>query len=101
MNIKSGGYGKTVIQCGATSGVYFLKKGGEVVYIGKSNNVLPRVFGTGHCDKDFDEVEIHWMPSVELTEYERRQIKIHRPRLNVEGIKPRSRPAYLKLVKAA
>jgi hypothetical protein len=69
---------KMVIKCGSTSGVYFLKKRGKVVYVGQSWNVLSRVFSDHYCNKDFDEVEIHWVPRDNLLEYEREHISKHK-----------------------
>jgi excinuclease UvrABC nuclease subunit len=97
MHTESQEYGKTTIKIGIPSGVYFLKLAGEIVYIGKSGNVFSRIFAGHFDDKEFDEVEIHWMPESEILEYERTQIKIHKPKLNQEGLKPRSAPSYLAM----
>lgn len=89
MIIQSDSYDKTVIKIGGRSGVYFLKSLGFVIYIGKSINVLERVFAAEHKRKRFDEVEIHWMPADKIGEYEKQQIAIHKPRLNIDGLRPR------------
>lgn len=89
MKIDSTTHGKITIKLGTQSGVYFLKIKGEIIYIGQSDNVLGRVFGTEHMCKRFDEVEIHLMPGNEINAYERQQILIHKPKLNMEGLKPR------------
>ena len=39
----------------AGGGLYFLKKGEEIVYVGRSKNVFQRLF-QGHSEKDYDEV---------------------------------------------
>ena len=89
MVINSQSHSKTVIKITDTSGVYFLKIAGQIVYIGKSINVFSRIFGIDHMAKRYDEVEIHWMPADQIAAYEKTQIAIHKPSLNVEGVKPR------------
>jgi hypothetical protein len=81
-----------VSELGSLSGVYFLRLAGKIVYIGKSINVLDRVFGDHYKAKGFDQVKIHWMPKDQITRYEREQIAIHRPPLNDLTQSKRHRP---------
>ncbi len=69
----------------STSGVYFLKKDGVIVYVGKSTNVMARIFSDHYRVKDFDEVEIHWLEKDVIGKYESQQIDKHKPKLNDVG----------------
>lgn len=51
------------------SGVYFLIKDDEVVYIGQSTNVQSRI-STGHKDKEYDEAFMLLIPEEYLQEVE-------------------------------
>lgn len=73
---------RTSFKIVGTAGVYFLKSGGVIVYIGKSINIFSRIFSPDHCGKKFDEVEIHWMDASKIKGYERSQIMLHRPKFN-------------------
>lgn len=62
--------------------VYFLLKGDEVVYVGKTTNGIGRVFA--HMkEKDFDNIKIKRMPIDELDLAEARYISKYNPRYNV------------------
>lgn len=59
-----------------TTGIYFLIKGGQVVYIGKTENGISRIFA--HKDKDFDSYsffnvpisDLDWVESVNIIYYQ-------------------------------
>lgn len=73
-----------------TSGVYFLKRNGVVIYVGKSINVFHRIFGTDHCDKLFDEIEIYWLPVNKILAFEKASIIRLRPDFNkIKRSKPK------------
>lgn len=65
---------------GSGSGVYLLKLKSEVVYVGRSRNVLARF--NGHRGKLYDEVEIVWCLPDQLSETEKKFIHQYHPRLN-------------------
>lgn len=65
----------------STCGVYFLRKGNEIVYIGQSINVYGRV-ATHRSSKDFDTVEFLPCARDRLDEMEGFFIRLLRPRLN-------------------
>lgn len=68
-------------------GVYFLVKGGDVVYIGTSKNVIHRM--AGHADKSFDFARmIHIDESDERMKTEARLISIFNPLHNVNNVIP-------------
>lgn len=81
---------RTSIRNHIGSGVYLLKLIGNVVYVGKSRNVLARISGPDHAAKEYDEVEIHWMPEAGMLDYERTMIKDLRPIHNQVHCKPRN-----------
>ena len=80
---------KLVFSVEKISGVYFLKLSGQIVYIGKSKNVFSRIFSSHFELKQFDEVEIHWLPESEISAYEKEQITLHKPPLNDLELKNR------------
>lgn len=70
----------THIDIPTKSGVYLLKRRGRVIYTGASRNVLSRM--AGHAGKDFDAVEIRWMPAKAAFREESRLIRAQTPPLN-------------------
>ena len=78
------------------SGVYFLCKGGEVVYVGMSTNLYGRI-NTHSRDleqcvdplsitvKDFDSALFLPVPHSELSDVEGRMIRLLKPRYNTRG----------------
>lgn len=64
------------------SGIYFLIKDGNVIYIGQSINVEKRLLK--HRDKDFDTFRIIKCHESRLLEYERRLIKLFKPVFNLK-----------------
>lgn len=64
------------------TGVYFLESKGVVVYVGVSEDVLSRF--SGHKDKEYDRVVIHWCSSLDFAKaFEKESIAKLRPKLNV------------------
>ena len=74
------------------SGIYFLCKDNEVVYIGQSQDVTTRV--NGHVgSKEFDSVTAMLVPKELLDEVEQYWIKRVKPELNIRYLeKPEKRP---------
>jgi hypothetical protein len=70
------------------SGVYLVKRGGRVVYIGQALNIWNRLRGHPLIEPG-DEVEFQAALPDELNARERAAIERHRPELNIAGI---SRP---------
>jgi hypothetical protein len=67
------------------SGIYFLCKNGEVVYVGKSTNVISRVAThSSENRKDFDKVFFLTVPKSELAALEKHYATILRPKYNVD-----------------
>lgn len=64
------------------SGVYFLIKGNEVVYVGQSVHIPSRI--CGHSDKDFDRYAYVPCPPEALDQLESLYIHVLRPKLNGE-----------------
>jgi|ERR1039457_3193402 DNA-binding transcriptional regulator YiaG len=62
------------------SALYLLKKSGEIIYIGKSINVIRRLYS--HKTKQVDEIEIIPTEVAKLSSEERRLLLLHRPVLN-------------------
>lgn len=60
--------------------VYFLVKGGRVVYVGQSINVIQRM--SGHGDKAFDTAFYISVPVDDLQKVEARYIREFKPILN-------------------
>ena len=64
----------------AGPGIYFLCKSGNLVYVGKSRNVILRL--SGHFQKDFDSVYMVPVAEDELRATEAFLIRLLRPPLN-------------------
>ena len=60
--------------------VYFLLKGGEVVYVGQTKNGIERPFS--HKDKDFDEIKIIYCEETDVDAVEDGFIKKYTPDYN-------------------
>ena len=60
--------------------VYFLLKGGEVVYVGQTKNGIERPFS--HKDKDFDEIKIIYCEETDVDTVEDSFIKKYTPAYN-------------------
>lgn len=66
------------------TGIYFLLKGREVVYVGKSTNVMSRIVNHSFLRKgDFDAYCYIEADRSEISELEVRYIRMLRPALNV------------------
>ncbi len=65
------------------SGVYFLIDMGEIVYVGKSVNVVARI-AAGHADKVFDAIVFLPCPRENLTDTEIYWILKLRPKYNLQ-----------------
>ena len=63
--------------------VYFLLKGGEVIYVGQTNNGLIRPLS--HRDKDFDEIKILYCSAEELDLIEDKYIQKYKPVYNKQS----------------
>jgi hypothetical protein len=79
---------------GMVSGVYFLCKGDQVVYVGQSGTVVVRIAShiAERC-KDFDHGRVFFLPCPkdQLFAVERRYIELLRPRYNGNAF-PRDEP---------
>lgn len=64
----------------AVTGVYFLIKNNEVVYVGQSTNVLNRI--QGHKDKDYDQAFYIECEKDSLLELETKYIIAFTPKMN-------------------
>ena len=62
------------------TGIYFLCKGQEVVYVGQSRNVLQRLYAHDRS-KDFDSVLMMPIPEELLNEIEQHWIERIKPKL--------------------
>lgn len=67
------------------SGVYLLRKCGEVVYVGRSENLFSRI-ARHQDDKDFDTIQFVRMPKSRQAAYEAELIKSLKPKYNVLGV---------------
>jgi excinuclease UvrABC nuclease subunit len=63
------------------SGVYILRNGGVVIYVGQSGNMLQRI-GVHAGNFDFDNVETIPAPVDELNDLEARLIMLYKPENN-------------------
>ena len=69
-----------------TSGVYHLLRGGRVMYVGQSGNVLARIATwVGSMPGSFDDVEVFPCPVTDLGKLEEQHIREYDPPLNVIG----------------
>jgi len=64
------------------SGVYILRHGGIVVYVGTSKGVVTRL--AGHRGKKYNELEIIWCSDRNRISLERRLIDQFNPRYNLD-----------------
>ena len=94
--IQSFGASLRVAPTALISGVYFLCKGGEVVYVGMSTNLYGRVNSHSRdlqqcvdpmsiAVKDFDSALFLPVPRSDLSDVEERMIRILKPRFNRRG----------------
>jgi hypothetical protein len=70
---------------GMVTGIYFLCKDDQVVYVGQSNRVVARIAShIGEGRKDFDHERVYFLPCplASLNELERRYIDLLKPRYN-------------------
>lgn len=77
-------------------GIYFMYKGGKIVYIGQTTNYVTRLLYHKNQHIDWDKVRlIKCAPSL-LNYYEKRWIKLFRPQYNICHNKTKNKPKSRK-----
>lgn len=74
----------TAFSASPTAGVYFLIRGGKIVYVGKSVNVHSRI-ATHQKSKEFDKINFIECPEWCLHRLEQMYIRKFNPELNIAG----------------